>query len=135
VKVIKSESLKRSQQPLTVLVVDDDPSTLRSLKRLLIAAGFEVKAFDRPSALLACPVPRSNACIIADINLPEMNGVEMCATLNRTSRGLPTILITGESDARVRSLIADSDAVAVLFKPFDEQPLLDAIARALTLSI
>jgi two-component system, LuxR family, response regulator FixJ len=118
----------------TVLIVDDDPSTLRSLKRLVVAAGFCAKTFDRPSALLAGAIPRSNACMVVDVNLPEMNGIEMCETLKSTARGLPTILITGRSDARVRSLAAKSDAVAVLFKPFDEGPFLEAITRALSLS-
>lgn len=118
----------------TVLIVDDDPSMLRSLKRLLVAAGFRVRTFDRPSALLSGSLPRSNACIVVDVNLPEMNGIEMCEVLKGTSRGLPTILITGRTDAGVRSLAAKSDAVAVLFKPFDEGPFLEAIERALSLS-
>ncbi len=120
--------------PATVIVVDDDPSILRSLKRLLLAAGFLVKAFDRPSALLTETIPRSNACLVVDINLPEMNGIEMCQVLKGSPHSLPTILITGRTDDRVRSLAAKSDAVAVLFKPFDEGPFLDAIARALALS-
>ncbi len=117
-----------------VLVVDDDPSVLRSLRRLISASGFEVKTFDRPSELLACETPRSNACMVVDIDMPEMNGIEMCEVLKRAGRGLPAILITGRTDSKIRSLAAQSDAVAVLFKPFDEEPLLDAIARALALS-
>jgi CheY-like chemotaxis protein len=120
--------------PATVLVVDDDPSLLRSLNRLVSASGFHVKTFGKPSDLLATQTPRSNACMVVDIDLPEMNGIEMCEVLKGSGRGLPTILITGRTDARTRSLAAQSDAVAVLFKPFDEEPLLDAITRALALS-
>jgi FixJ family two-component response regulator len=118
----------------TVLVVDDDPSVLRSLRRLVSASGFRVKTFGSPSELLASETPASNACMVVDIDLPEMNGVEMCEVLKASGRGLPTILITGRTDARTRSLAAQADAVAVLLKPFDEDPLLDAIARALALS-
>ena len=118
----------------TVLVVDDDPSVLRSLKRLISASGFQVQTFSRPSELLASETPRSNACMVVDIDLPEMNGIEMCDVLKRSGRGLPAILITGRTDTKTRSLAAQSDAVAVLFKPFDEEPLLEAIARALALS-
>ena len=118
----------------TVLVVDDDPSTLHSLKRLVSAFGFEVKTFARPSELLASETPRSNACMVVDIDMPEMNGIEMCEVLKGSGRGLPTILITGRTDARTRSLAAQSDAIAVLFKPFDDKPLLEAIGRALALS-
>jgi FixJ family two-component response regulator len=117
-----------------VLVVDDDASILRSLKRLVSASGFEVKTFGKPSELLASEVPKSNACMVVDIDLPEMNGIEMYEVLKGSGRGLPTILITGRTDVRTRSLAAQSDAIAVLFKPFDEEPLLDAIARALALS-
>ena len=120
--------------PATVLVVDDDPSVLRSLKRLLSASGFRVTTFARPSELLASETPRTNACMVVDIDMPEMNGIEMCEVLKGSGRGLPTILITGKSDARTRSLAAQSEAVAVLFKPFEEDPLLDAIASALALS-
>ncbi len=115
----------------TVLVVDDDPSILRSLKRLISASGFQVQTFGRPSELLASELPGSKACMVVDIDLPEMTGIEMCEVLKRSGRGLPAILITGRTETRIRSLAAQSDAVAVLFKPFDEEPLLDAIARAL----
>ncbi len=72
--------------------------------------------------------------MVVDIDMPEMNGIEMCEILKRSGRGLPAILITGRTDARTRSSAAQSDAVAVLYKPFDEEPLLDAIGRALALS-
>ena len=120
--------------PATVLVVDDDPSVLRSLKRLLSASGFRVTTFGRPSELLASETPPTNACMVVDIDMPEMNGIEMCEVLKGSGRGLPTILITGKTDARTRSLAAQSDAVAVLFKPFEEEPLLEAIGRAIALS-
>ena len=120
--------------PATVLVVDDDPSVLRSLKRLVSASGFEVKTFATPSELLASELPGSNACMVVDIDLPEMTGIEMCEVLKGSGSCLPTILITGRTDTRIRSLAAQSDAVAVLFKPFDEEPLLEAIGRALALS-
>ena len=72
--------------------------------------------------------------MVVDIDLPEMTGIEMCEVLKGSGRGLPAILITGRTDARTRLLAAQADAVAVLFKPFDEEPLLDAIGRALALS-
>jgi len=72
--------------------------------------------------------------MVVDIDLPEMTGIEMCEVLKGSGLGLPAILITGRTDARTRLRAAQSDAVAVLFKPFDEEPLLDAIGRALALS-
>ena len=72
--------------------------------------------------------------MVVDIDLPEMNGIEMRKVLKGSGRGPPAILITGKTDARTRSLAEQSDAVAVLFKPFEEEPLLDGIARAIALS-
>jgi FixJ family two-component response regulator len=132
-KVRKSEAADALAPP-TVLVIDDDPSVLRSLERLLSASNFQVKTFAKPSDLLANKNPQSNACMVVDIDMPEMTGIEMCEALKGSGRSLPAILITGRTDARTRSLAAQSDAVAVLYKPFDEQPLLDAIARAVALS-
>ena len=118
----------------TVLVVDDDPSVLRSLNRLISASGFHVQTFGKPTELLTSATPRSNACMVVDIDMPEMNGIDMCEVLKGSGRALPAILITGRTDAKTRSIAAESDAVAVLFKPFDEEPLLEAIGRALALS-
>jgi FixJ family two-component response regulator len=120
--------------PGTVLVVDDDPSVLRSLSRLIAASGFAVKMFAKPSELIASEIPTSNACMVVDIDMPEMTGIEMCEVLKGSGRGLPAILVTGRTDARTRFLAAQSDSVAVLFKPFDKEPLLEAIARAIALS-
>jgi CheY-like chemotaxis protein len=118
----------------TVVVVDDDPSVLRALSRLIRAAGLKVLTFDRPSALLASAIPRANACMVVDMNLPEMSGTELCSALAASGRGLPAILITGRNDLATQRLIAKAQVVASLFKPVDEQALLDAIARALVLS-
>jgi FixJ family two-component response regulator len=118
----------------TVLVVDDDPSVLSALARLIQAAGFNVMTFDRPSALLASAIPRDNACMVVDINLPEMSGSELCRALAASERGLPAVLITGRNDFATQRLIEEAHAVAALFKPVDERILFDAIARALALS-
>lgn len=123
-----------TKRPGIVLVVDDDPSVLRALNRLISAAGFAVKMFARPSELMAGEIPTSNACMVVDIDMPEMTGIEMCEALKSAGHGLPAILITGRTDARTRLQATQADAVAVLFKPFDAEPLLDAIDRALALS-
>jgi len=105
---------------------------LRALTRLLTAAGFKVLPFDRPSALLANPVPATNACMLVDVNLPEMNGSELCSAMAESGRALPAVLITGRDDSATLRLIAEANAVEALFKPVDERALLDAITRALT---
>ncbi len=72
--------------------------------------------------------------MVVDIDLPEMSGVAMSETLTASGRGLPTILITGRTETRIRTLAARSNSVALLFKPFEEESLLYAIRHALALS-
>jgi FixJ family two-component response regulator len=72
--------------------------------------------------------------MVIDIDLPEMTGIEMCERLKSTGCNLPIVLITGRTDRKTREAAAQSDAVAVLYKPFDERPLLDAIVRAIAMS-
>jgi CheY-like chemotaxis protein len=131
--VQKTYSVKAGRAA-TVVVVDDDPSVLRALSRLIQTAGFTVLAFDRPSALLASAIPSANACMVVDIGLPEMTGSELCSALAASGRGLPAILITGRNDSATQRLIEQAHPVAALFKPVDERTLFDAIARALALS-
>ncbi len=120
-----------NENPATVLVVDDDPSILRALARLIRSARFLVKTFDRPSALLACETPTTNACMVIDIHLPEMNGFELCKTLAGLGRGLPAIMITGRNTPEVQHMIEQAHPLAALVKPVDERTLFDAIRRAL----
>ena len=105
-----------------------------SLARLIRAGDFIVLTFDRPSALLASAIPRANACMVVDINLPEMNGSALCSALAESGGGLPYVLITGRNDLATQRIIEEAHAVAVLFKPIDERTLFDAIAQALALS-
>ena len=114
-----------------VLVIDDDVSVLKALARLIRAAGYEVRTFSEPSALLAHDLPTANACMIVDEHLPEMNGAELCETLARTGCSLPVIFITGRTDPATKALTERVSATAVLSKPFNESLLFPAISRAL----
>ena len=125
---------RRAVEAATVLVVDDDPSVLRALSRLIQTRGFRVLSFDRPSTLLMSAIPTANACLVVDMNLPEMSGTELCSALTASGHNLPMVLITGRDDSSTRRLIEQAHAVAALFKPVDERSLFDAIARALARS-
>ena len=118
----------------TVVIVEDDPSVLRSLRRLVRSAGFTVRTFASPGALLDSEIPKADACLVVDVNLPEMNGVQLCEILTASGRGLPAILITGQSDSVTNRLVSQARAVAVLHKPFAAALLLDAISAALSTS-
>src|SRR5205823_5858434 len=88
----------------TVLVIDDDESALNAIARLIRSAGFKVQMFREPKSVLAQKLPHHNVCLIADVYLPEMNGVELCDALTKIGHPLPTILITGRNDETTRKL-------------------------------
>jgi FixJ family two-component response regulator len=133
-RVGRANSTTKAPAKSTVIVVDDDPSILGALARLLRTAGYRARSFSRAESLLVSRIPRRNACVVADINLPGMNGVELCDALARSGAALPYILITGRDDAATRRIIEKAHPLAVLNKPIDEAPLLKAIARAVALS-
>jgi FixJ family two-component response regulator len=114
-----------------VIVVDDDPSILRALRRLLSGAGFDVRAFDKPTAVLSSVLPTAKACLVVDVHLPEMSGVELCAALAAAGCGLPIILMTAHTDERTRGLAESAHPVALLIKPFSRDLLVNSIQAAL----
>jgi FixJ family two-component response regulator len=114
-----------------LILVEDDPSVLRALRRLMLSAGFRVLTFDRPYAVLDSELPKTEACLIVDVHLPEMNGAQLCETLAAAGCQLPVIMITGQLDRATRELTRRAKAVAVLFKPFTRESLLEAISEAL----
>ena len=88
----------------TVYIVDDDASTRRALARLLIAAGFNATAFESAEAFLEASACDDDACVLVDVYMHGMNGIELCRRLATTGRKLPTILMTAHSDPRTRQL-------------------------------
>jgi FixJ family two-component response regulator len=113
-----------------VAVVDDDASVRRALGRMLSAAGFGVETFasaleflDRASADVAC--------LVLDVRLPGMTGLDLQRRLAETGRALPIVMITGHGSVDVRDRALASGAVAVLDKPFSDETLLGAIRTAL----
>jgi FixJ family two-component response regulator len=126
----RSAFLSTGTKPALILV-EDDPSVLRALRRLMLSAGFRVLTFDRPKAVLDSELPKSEACLIVDVHLPEMNGVQLCETLAASGCHLPVIMITGQLDRATCELTQRAKAIAVLFKPFTRDSLLEAISEAL----
>jgi FixJ family two-component response regulator len=115
---------------LHVLIVDDDDSLRRALARSIRLAGFEVEAFQSVEALLAYGVPERDACLVLDVDLPGIGGIELKKALVSAGRDLPTIFITALEAAHVGASLAALAPVAVLYKPFDKSDLLEAIGRA-----
>jgi CheY-like chemotaxis protein len=116
-----------------LILVEDDLSVLRALRRLMISAGFRVIAFDRPRAVLDSELPKTDACLVVDVHLPEMNGVQLCERLAAAGCRLPVIMMTGHIDPATRELVCRAKIVAILFKPFTRDSLLGAISEALAI--
>jgi two-component system response regulator FixJ len=131
---IQMKAHTQSNETRSVFVVDDDSRLLRSLARLIRSAGVNALTFERPAHLLASEMPQTNVCLLLDVHMPEMNGVQLYEMLAVVRHNLPVIMMTGRDDAQTRHLLQRVSAVAVLLKPFDESLLLDAIFRALALS-
>lgn len=113
-----------------MLLVDDDASMRRALVRAIGLAGFEVEAFASAETLLARGVRPDDACLVLDIDLPGMDGIECKRTLDATGRCLPTVFVTALTSAEVRESLARLGPSAVLYKPFSKNDLLDAIGQA-----
>jgi FixJ family two-component response regulator len=116
-----------------VLVVDDDAAVRKGMQRLIRAAGYDVETLDGAAAYLdRAPEPRP-ACVILDVRMPGMGGLELFRAVQGTARALPIVFISAYGDeVRVQALAAG--AVDFLFKPLDEELLFAAIDRALELS-
>ena len=112
-----------------LLVVDDDDSMRRALARSLRAAGFEVEAFASAEALIARGLPEREACLVLDVSMPGIGGIEFRRGLMASGRDLPTIFITARPKEEVGPELDSLGAVAVLYKPFAERTLLEAIER------
>ncbi len=120
-------------QPV-VFVVDDDLSVLKSLRVLLEVCGFKVEAFSSAQEFLRNCRDYVPGCLVLDICLPGLNGIELQRTLFERGLSLPIIFITGHGDIPMSVQAMKSGAVDFLSKPFTDQALLDAIEQAMVKS-
>jgi two-component system response regulator FixJ len=116
----------------TVFVVDDDEAVRESLSALLDASGFRVKSYQSAAAFLANDQPLQKACLITDIRMPDMDGLELQIELKRRGSSLPVIVITGHGDVPLAVKAMKAGAVEFLEKPYDDQTLLDSLRLALS---
>jgi RNA polymerase sigma factor (sigma-70 family) len=117
-----------------VFITDDEGSIRRSLERLLRTAGYNTESFVSATDFLAWPDPDVPSCLLLDIRMPNLGGLEVQRAVNEAGRNLPIIFMTGYAD--VESCITGMKAGAAdfLLKPFDEDQLLRAVAAALAQS-
>ena len=121
--------MQRTSQ--NVSVVEDDESVRTALRRLLRSFGLTVETFATSEEFLARPQVESPACLILDVRLPGMSGLELQEHLGSARQRIPIVFITAHEDQQARHEALAAGAVDFLIKPFDEQVLLNAVSQAL----
>jgi FixJ family two-component response regulator len=114
-----------------VIIIDDDPSFRRSTERLIRSAGFNVQAFGAATEFLSGRRPDAPACLVLDVRLPTLSGLDLQRELARAGVEIPIIFITGHGDIPMSVQAMKAGAIEFLTKPFREQDLLDAIQQAI----
>ena len=117
-----------------VVVVDDDESVREALRALLRSAGFRVELFASPEELLRSGQLRETACLVLDVRMSGMSGVELQDRLIASRSRVPIVFMTAHADASVRTRAIAAGAVAFLQKPFSDDAFLEAIDRAIALA-
>ena len=113
-----------------VSIVDDDPSFGDSLRRLLRSLDYAVAVFPSGAQFLASPQIADTACLVADIHMPDMTGVELFEHLVERGQVIPTILVTAYPDDRVRERMINRGVECYLRKPLEEAALIDCLRSA-----
>jgi two-component system response regulator FixJ len=117
-------------EPQLVHVVDDDAAVRRSLDRLLDVAGFKPVLYDTPLAFLAAAPGLTSGCILLDLRMPEMDGLDVLERLAERGNRLPVIVITGLGDVRTAVHAMKAGAVDFIEKPYSDEALVEAIRLA-----
>jgi FixJ family two-component response regulator len=119
-------------QKLLVAVVEDDRYFRESMGRLMRSFGYTVEAFPSAADFLASPRLAETACLIADVNMPAMTGIELHRHLVAAGRAIPTILVTAYPNDADRDRVLNDGVVCYLRKPVDEQRLIRCLRAVLT---
>jgi FixJ family two-component response regulator len=114
-----------------VAIVDDDELMRGALQGLLKAVGMQAQTFASAEEFLQSGKQRETACLIADIRMPGMSGLELQAKLNAERCCIPTIFITAHGDAKMRMQALRAGAAEFLTKPFDDEVLLENVRAAM----
>jgi FixJ family two-component response regulator len=115
----------------TVFVVDDDESIRHSLLSLFRSVGLRVEAFSSAAELLRSKLPNVASCLVLDVRLPGVSGLDFQAELTKANIRIPIIFITGHGDIPMTVKAMKAGAVDFLTKPFRDQDMLDAVAAAI----
>jgi FixJ family two-component response regulator len=120
--------------PGTVYLVDDDPSIRRAVERQLRSAGYTVESYASSQAFLERTPDEDIACLVSDIRMPGLSGLDLQASLTAAKRHLPIVFVSGHGDIPTTVHALKAGAVSFLAKPFTKSQLLYAVAESLALS-
>jgi FixJ family two-component response regulator len=126
----KLASVTKSSSQL-VAIVDDDRSVQSALKDLMESAGLEARCFGSAEEFLEPDQRNQTGCLVADIRMPGMSGLELQAKLKAEGSRIPIIFITAHGDAKMKMQAMKAGAVEFLSKPFDDEVLLQKVRHAL----
>jgi FixJ family two-component response regulator len=115
----------------TIIVIEDDPAFRRSTERLLESVGYRVQTFGTATDFLHSALPEAPGCLLLDVRLPGLSGLDLQRELAQAGLEIPLIFITGHGDIPMTVQAMKAGAVEFLTKPFRPQQLLDAIRQAL----
>lgn len=124
----------RNDPPLTICIVDDDQAVRDSLAWLVESVGLSARTFPDAPSFLAHPPPDDAGCLLLDVRMPGMSGLELQEELIRRGVGLPVIILTGHGDVPMAVRAMKQGALDFIEKPFNDQKLLDTVHRALALA-
>src|SRR4029434_9211040 len=125
----------KSQEKPIVFVVDDDISVRESLELLIKFAGWQPETFASATDFLARPRTTTPSCLVLDVSLPDLNGLELQKLIASDRTDMPIIFITGHGAVPMTVQAMKAGAVEFLTKPFDDEMLLTAIRHAITRSM
>ena len=114
-----------------IAIVDDDEPLREALGSVMKAAGFSPRTFASAEEFLACDDCDDTACLVLDVRLPGMSGIELQKQLSKTNSRLPIVFVTAHGDATLRDSLMRAGAAAFLYKPVRSDALLKEIRRAL----
>ena len=117
---------------LLISIVDDDEPMREAVKGLMKSLGYRVEVAASAEEFLRSPYVRRTSCLIADVQMPGMTGLDLHCHLSASGKGIPTVLITAYPDDSVRERALAAGVIGYLSKPFDETDLLACIRSALT---
>jgi len=120
-----------AREPPVVFVVDDDPSVRPAMDSLIRSVGLRVQSFGSAKEFLDCKRPDAPACLVLDVRMPGLSGLDLQRELAAAHIAIPIIFITGHADVPMSVQAMKAGAVEFLTKPFRDQQLLDAIQQAI----